>query len=110
MKANTFVTAAVAGMLSLVAADWAAAQPAEPRRDPATPVRVEIPAGGLTFNFSDIDRNNDGNISVEEWNAFVASLQSKEGQKAAGGAAAGGTGPKAPSSSAPSASTPSPSR
>jgi hypothetical protein len=90
MKANTFVTAAVAGMLSVVAADWAAAQREEPRRDPPMPVRAEIPAGGLTFNFSDIDRNNDGNISVEEWNAFVASLQSRVGQKA-GGAAAGGT-------------------
>ena len=104
MKANAFVTAAVAGMLSLAAADRAAAQREEPRRDPPTPVRVEIPAGGLTFNFSDIDRNNDRNISVEEWNAFVASLQSRVGQKAGGAAAAGGTGPKAPSSPAPAPS------
>jgi hypothetical protein len=90
MKATIFVTAAVAGVLS-IAADRAAAQREEPRRDPPTPVRIEIPAG-MTFNFSDIDRNNDGNISVEEWNAFVASLQSRLGQKPAGAAAAGGTG------------------
>jgi hypothetical protein len=93
MKATTFVTAAVAGVLSIAAADRAAAQREEPRRDPPPPVRIEIPAGGLTFNFSDIDRNNDRNISVEEWNAFVASRQSRAGGRAGGAAAAGGTGP-----------------
>jgi hypothetical protein len=92
MKAYAVVTAVIAGAFCLVSADRAAGQREEPRRDPPTPVRVEIPAGGLTFNFSDIDRNNDRNISVEEWNAFVASLQSQIGQKAAGAAAAGGTG------------------
>jgi len=64
-------------------------------------VRVQIPAGGLTFNFTDIDRNNDRSISVEEWNAFVASLQSRIGQQgagsAAGGTAAGATGARTPS-------------
>jgi len=93
MKAQAFLAAAA---LLLAAVDPAAAQQT-PRRDPSVstpppaPVRVQIPAGGLTFNFTDIDRNNDRSISVEEWNAFVASLQSRIGQKTPGAAAAGGT-------------------
>jgi hypothetical protein len=94
MTANVFATAAVAGALALVAAHQAIAQTQQPSSSPtsAAPVHVTIPPGGLTFNFTDIDRNRDNNISVEEWNAFVASLQSKIGRKdTTGSAAAGGT-------------------
>jgi hypothetical protein len=59
---------------------------------PAAPVRVQIPQSGMTFNFQDIDRNRDNSISVEEWNAFVASLQSRMGAKDGGSAAGGATG------------------
>jgi hypothetical protein len=89
---NVFTTAAIlAGALTLAAAHQAAAQQQQQPSGPAAPVHVTIPAGGLTFNFTDIDRNGDKSISVEEWNAFVASLQSKIGRKDAGTAAAGGT-------------------
>jgi hypothetical protein len=91
MTPNVFATAAVAGALGLVAAHQATAQSQQPSSS-ATPVHVTIPAGGLTFNFTDIDRNGDMSISVEEWNAYVASLQAKIGRKdSPGTAAAGGT-------------------
>jgi hypothetical protein len=94
MTANVFAAAAVAGALALVAAHQATAQSQQPSSSPSTPVHVTIPPGGLTFNFTDIDKNGDKNISVEEWNAFVASLQAKIGRKDAGTAAAGGTAPE----------------
>jgi hypothetical protein len=90
MKAHVFASAA--GALALFAAQQTVAQTQQPTRDSPAPVHVTIPQGGLTFNFKDIDRNGDNNISVEEWNAFVASLQSKMGRKdTTGTAAAGGT-------------------
>jgi hypothetical protein len=92
MKATALASAA--GALALLAAQQAAAQTQQPSTTPAAPVHVTIPPGGLTFNFTDIDRNRDNNISIEEWNAYVASLQSKIGAKASSGpAAAGGTAP-----------------
>jgi hypothetical protein len=60
----------------------------------AAPVRVQIPQSGMTFNFQDIDRNRDNSISVEEWNAFVASLQSRTGAKEGDSAAAGASATK----------------
>jgi hypothetical protein len=90
MKSAAFLVTALIGVLP--AAQQAAAQAQQPQREPPTPVHVTIPPGGLTFNFTDIDRNRDNNISVEEWNAFVASLQSRVGGKEAGSAAAGATG------------------
>ncbi len=89
MKANAFVTAAVAGALALAAADQAGAQREETRRDTPAAVRVEVPSGGLTLNFADIDRNKDANISVEEWNAFLTSLRARAAQADSGRAAAG---------------------
>jgi hypothetical protein len=95
MTAKIFASAAVAGALALVAAHQAAAQTQQPSSTPAAPVHVTIPPGGITFNFTDIDRNGDRNISVEEWNAYVASLQAKIGRKdSTGTAAAGGTAPE----------------
>jgi hypothetical protein len=92
MRAHIFLSAA--GALALLAAQHAAAQTQQPTQSPAAPVHVTIPPGGLTFNFTDIDRNRDNNISVEEWNAYVASLQSKIGRKdSTGSAAAGATAP-----------------
>ena len=99
MKARYVLFGAVAAALSIpalaqapaVVQSQAAAQPTQP---PAAPVRVEVPQTGLTFNFQDIDRNRDNSISVEEWNAFVASLQSRMGQRgpsSSGSAAASGT-------------------
>ena len=97
MKARYVLFGAVAAALSLpvlaqapavVQSQAAAAQPVQP---PAAPVRVEVPQSGLTFNFQDIDRNRDNSISVEEWNAFVASLQARMSQSSGGSAAAGGT-------------------
>jgi hypothetical protein len=96
MKANAFVTAAVAGALALAAADQAGAQREETRRDaPAAAVRVEVPSGGLTLNFADIDRNKDGSISVEEWNAFLASLPARAQRSDADRASAGASTPAA---------------
>jgi hypothetical protein len=89
MKANAFVTAAVAGALALAAADQAGAQREETRRDAPAAVRVVVPSGGLTLNFADIDRNKDASISVEEWNAFLASLPARAAQADSGRAAAG---------------------
>ena len=90
MKAAAFLITAL--IATFPAAQHAAAQAQQPQRDPPTPVHVTVPPGGLTFNFTDIDRNRDNSISVEEWNAFVASLQSRVGGKDAGSAAAGATG------------------
>jgi hypothetical protein len=90
MKANAFVTAAVAGALALAAADPAGAQRDETSRAAPTPVRVELTSGGLVLNFSDIDRNKDGSISVEEWNAFVATLPSRAARTDSSGNAAAG--------------------
>ena len=96
MKATAFP--AIAGALALLAAQHAVAQTQQSSRDSAAPVHITIPPGGLTFNFTDIDRNGDKQISVEEWNAFVASLQSKIGRKeSTGTAAAGGTAADKPS-------------
>jgi hypothetical protein len=89
MKANAFVTAAVAGALALAAADQAAAQREEPRRDAPAAVRVVVPSGGLYLNFADIDRNRDGSISVEEWNGFLTSLPARAQRSDADGASAG---------------------
>ena len=90
---STFV-AALIGALGLFPAGQAAAQAQQSGRDsPApAPVHVTVPPGGITFNFADIDRNRDNSISVEEWNAFVASLQSRAAAKEPGSAAAGATG------------------
>jgi len=103
MKARYVLFGAVAAALSApalaqapaVAQSQATAQPVQPA---AAPVRVEVPQSGLTFNFQDIDRNRDNSISVEEWNAFVASLQARMSQRgtapassSGGSAAAGGT-------------------
>ena len=95
MRAHAFVAASA---LALLAVQHAVAQTQQSSsRDSAAPVHVTIPPGGLTFNFTDIDRNGDKSISVEEWNAFVASLQSKVGRKdASGTAAAGATGTDRP--------------
>ena len=91
MKANAFVTAAIAGALALAAADQAGAQQRDDtRRATPTPVRVELSSGGMVFNFSDIDSNKDGSISVEEWNAFVASLPSRAARTDSSGNAAAG--------------------
>jgi hypothetical protein len=56
-------------------------------------VRVEVPSGGLVLNFSDIDRNKDGNISVEEWNAFLASLPARAERRDADRASTGASSP-----------------
>ena len=92
MRATVFLGAAAAGVLALAAAHETSAQAQQPRTpSSATPVHVTVPPGGLTFNFTEIDRNGDGSISVEEWNAFVASLQSRIAAKdpsATGGATA----------------------
>jgi hypothetical protein len=107
MKAAVLWSAAVAGALALAASHEAAAQ-AQPQTQSQTargasaapPVHVTIPPGGLTFNFSDIDRNGDSSISVEEWNAFVASLPSRLAAKDSGGAGAGGgSAPRQPQQS-----------
>jgi hypothetical protein len=90
MKALLVLTGALAAALAIPAA----AQQQSTQSAPAAPVRVQVPQGGLTFNFQDIDRNRDNSISVEEWNAFVASLQSRMGAKE-GSAAAGATGSSA---------------
>jgi hypothetical protein len=93
MKANAFVIAAVAGALALAAADQAGAQREQTRRDAPAAVRVELPPGGLVLNFSDIDRNKDGSISVEEWNAFLASLPARAERKDPDRASAGASSP-----------------
>src|SRR3954463_1932051 len=90
MKAKAFVTAAVAGALALAVANQAGAQRDDTRRATPTPVRVELSSGGLVLNFSDIDRNKDGNISVEEWNAFIATLPSRGARTESGGSATAG--------------------
>ena len=95
MKANAFVTAAVAGALALAAADQAGAQREETRRDAPAAVRVEVPSGGLVLNFGDIDRNKDGSISVEEWNAFLAALPARAERRDADRASAGASSPAA---------------
>jgi hypothetical protein len=97
MKSPLFLGAAAAGVLALAVTHESAAQAQPGSQPPAAPVHVTIPPGGLTFNFGDIDRNGDGSISVEEWNAFVASLQSRLGAKDSGNATAGDTAaPKQP--------------
>jgi EF hand domain-containing protein len=95
MKANAFLTAAVAGALALAAAQQAGAQREETRRDAPAAVRMEVPAGGLTLNFADIDRNKDGSISVEEWNAFIAALPARAKSGEADRASAGASSPAA---------------
>lgn len=87
------VILAAAGALAVVAVHETAAQSQQPPRieSPAAPVRITVPPGGLAFNFGDIDRNGDGSISVEEWNAFVASLQSRTAAKDSGSATGGAT-------------------
>jgi EF hand len=90
MKANAVVTAAAAAALALSAVDQASAQRDDTRRAAPAPVRVELSSGGLVLNFSDIDRNKDGTISVEEWNAFIATLPSRAARSDSGGNAAGG--------------------
>jgi hypothetical protein len=94
MKSAAFLVTAL--IATLPAAQQAAAQAQQPQRDPPTPVHVTVPPGGIAFNFADIDRNRDNSISVEEWNAFVASLQSRAGAKESGSAAAGATGSPRP--------------
>lgn len=97
MKSTVLCGAAVAGALALAASHEVAAQ-AQPQTQSQTvrsasvapPVHVTIPPGGLTFNFSDIDRNGDSSISVEEWNAFVASLPARLAAKDTGGSPSGG--------------------
>jgi hypothetical protein len=89
MKTTSFLSAAAAGALLFAAAQDATAQAQQPRSpSPATPVQLTLPPAGLTFNFSDIDRNGDKTISVEEWNAFVASLPSRTAAGAPGSAGA----------------------
>ena len=87
MKATVFLGAAILAFAAQQSV--AQTQPAPRTPSPATPVHVTVPPGGLTFNFADIDRNGDNSISVEEWNAFVASLSSRVAQKAPGSAATG---------------------
>lgn len=95
MKANLLLTTAVAAALSLAGVDQAGAQRQETGRDAPAAVRVELPSGGLVFNFSDIDRNKDGSISVEEWNAYVASLPTRAAGKDVDRASAGASSPPA---------------
>ena len=97
MKPTVIVAAGVA--LAIVAVHEAAAQSQQqPRSESsAAPVRIILPPGGLAFKFGDIYRNGDNSISVEEWNAFVASLQSRTAAKEPGSAAGGATAaPKTP--------------
>lgn len=70
----------------------AQAQPtAAPAATPQTQ-RIEVPSSGLTFTFGEIDRNGDNSISVEEWNAFVASLRARTAAaRPESGASAGAT-------------------
>ena len=96
MKTALVLTGALAAALAFPAA----AQQQPSASAPAVPVRVQVPQSGLTCNFQDIDRNRDNSISVEEWNAFVASLQSRMGAKDGGSAAGGATGSAAPAGSA----------
>jgi hypothetical protein len=68
---------------------------------------VQLPAGGVTLSFTEIDRNNDRSISVEEWNDFVKTLRSGAGRAdssststpgtISGGAASGATSSSEPS-------------
>jgi hypothetical protein len=70
MRANAFVTAALTAGFALAPAGQAGAQ-----REVADPARVEVPSSGLVLDFHQIDLNKDGSISVQEWNAFVASVR-----------------------------------
>ena len=84
MKANVLVIAA----LAVFAATPAIAQ----QRSDQVPQRTNLPEGGLTLDFNEIDVNQDRVISVEEWNAFIAKLRERTAQRSnSGGAAAGGT-------------------
>jgi hypothetical protein len=80
MKANALVIAALA---------ISAATPAIAQRSDQTPQRTNLPTGGLTLDFNEIDRNQDRVISVEEWNAFIAKLRERTAERGTGG---GGTG------------------
>ncbi len=98
MKSTFVVTAALAGALGLAAVPPAGAQ--------ASAEQVQLPPGGLTLSFTEIDRNNDRSISVEEWNDFVQALHSRAGRAdsssstpgtISGGAGSGATGSSEPS-------------
>ena len=96
MKPNILL--AIAAALSSVIAVPVQAQQSPTARAAAQPQRVEVPSGGFTFSFAEIDRNGDNSISVEEWNAFVAGLQARTAQgdatpRQGGSAAGGGTRP-----------------
>ena len=92
------LSAAVAVLGAIALPAQAQQSPSSPSSPPQTQ-RIEVPSSGLTFTFGEIDRNRDNNISVEEWNAFVASLRSRTASSDAGarsGSAAGGGSTRAP--------------
>ena len=91
MKSTFVATAALAGALGLAAAEYADAQRDEKSPGQASAERVQLPAGGVTLSFTEIDRNNDSSISVEEWNAFVQTLHSRAGRADSSPTSAPGT-------------------
>jgi hypothetical protein len=78
MKASVFIIATLAGSLGL--AGQAGAQSQGQSSGQTSADRVQLPAGGVTLSFTEIDRNNDRSISVEEWNDFVKTLHSRAGR------------------------------
>lgn len=93
MNSTAFLGFAVASTLASVVVHGTAAQAQSPRSSTtaSAPVQVTVPPSGLTFQFSDIDRNGDGSISIVEWNAFVASVQARVAAERAADASSGGT-------------------
>jgi hypothetical protein len=94
---------AAATAAALFAVGGALAQTGTAGRSAATDKAPTAPsgpkeAGGSAPSFSAIDKNNDGMISRDEWNAYHRGAAAKAGKgAAASGATASGTDKKAPS-------------
>lgn len=92
---------AIAGAFAVVTGSHAQTARQDPASPAAAPVRVTVPAGSVTFDFNEIDRNGDRSISVEEWNAFVASLSARMSSGKEAGSATGGATTSGGSATAP---------
>lgn len=57
-------------------------------------VKLNAGSGNLVISFSEIDRNQDGMISVQEWNDFVRTVGQREGSASSGGATGKAADPK----------------
>ena len=63
----------------------ATAQSAASSASTGTPtVKLNAGSGNLVISFSEIDRNQDGMISVQEWNDFVRTMGQREGSASSG--------------------------